>query len=164
MDNKGIFTIENILIMGFSIIIIFSVAPLISENSELNTCMAAVRSEIFVGAEIDSLAVYPEIKFQEYGMKHQRLRGQSTVTFCGMTYKNQGYNPVYKKSMIQIKIYASTPSLNDARDRNCVGDRLNFYARKSICEAFKTENLTNDYYNPAFSDNYMITTGEVEWV
>ncbi len=164
MDNKGILIIENILIMGLSIIIIFSIVPQVFENSELNTCMAAVRSGIFTGAEIDSLAVYPELKFQEYGAKHPRLKGQSTVKFCGLTYKNQGYNPVYKKDMIQIKIYASAPSINDARDRDCVGDRLNFYARKSICEAFKTENLTNNYYNPAYSDNYIFTTCEVEWI
>jgi hypothetical protein len=49
-------------------------------------------------------------------------------------------------------------------DRECIGDRINYYVRRSICKSFKTENLTNIYYNPAFSDNYFITTYDVGWV
>jgi len=45
-----------------------------------------------------------------------------------------------------------------------MGDRINYYARMSIYKAFNKEDLTNIYYNPAFSDNYCITTSEVQWI
>lgn len=63
---------------------------------------------------------------------------------------------------MQLKIHASTPSI-DPDDRGCVGDRINFYARKSISDVFNTQNLTNSLFNPAFSDRYVFTTADVVW-
>ena len=164
MDVNGQFTAEYILILGFGILIAFSFLPKVYEINELNTCMATARDGVLVGSEMDSMATYPEEKYEYYMKYHPRLKIGSSIVFVGLKYTNEGYDPVYKKTKIRLMIIASAPSLRYADDRNCVGDRLNYYARKSICEAYKTENLTNVYYNPAFSDRYYFTSSEVEWV
>jgi hypothetical protein len=95
---------------------------------------------------------------------HPRLKTGSKVTFIRVGHEKGGYDPTYRKNKIKLKIYASAPSLEYFDDRNCIGDRINYYVRKCICDSFNTENLTNIYYNPAFSDRYYITTSEVVWV
>jgi hypothetical protein len=45
-----------------------------------------------------------------------------------------------------------------------MGDRINFNARKSIAQSFKTEKLTNALYNPVFSPKYVFTTADVKWI
>ena len=164
MDFNGQYTAEYILILGFSILVAFSFLPKVYEINELNNCMATARNGVLIGSEMDSLATYPEEKFEYYMKYHPRLKIGSNIVFIGLKYTNEGYDPVYKKTKIRLKITASATSLRYADDRNCVGDRLNYYSRKSICEAYKTEYLTNIYYNPAFSDRYYFTSSEVEWV
>lgn len=126
--------------------------------------MASARSGVLLGSEMDGLAIYPHEKFDNYIDKHPRLKTGSKVTLIGIKYEKEGYDQVYKKDKIKLKIYASAKSVYSYDDRQCIGDRINYYVRRSICKSFKTENLTNIYYNPAFSDNYFITTYDVEWV
>lgn len=45
-----------------------------------------------------------------------------------------------------------------------LGDRINFYARKSVAESFSTSNQTNKLYNPVFSSRYVFTTADVKWI
>ena len=164
MDFHGQYALEYILLLGFSVLVSLSTLTLIYDINELNTIMASARSGVLLGSEMDGLAIYPNEKFEDYDKKHPRLKTGSKVTFIRITYEKEGYDPVYKKKKIKLKIYASTRSVYNKGDRDCIGDRINYYVRRSICKSFYTENLTNTYYNPAFSDNYFITTYDVVWL
>ena len=164
MDFYGQYAIEYILILGFSILVAFSIIPMVYDINELNSIMAAARSGALLGTEMDSLAIYPYETFENYVEIHPRLKTGSKAIFIRLGYEKDGYDSAYRKNKIKLKIYASAPSLKYYDDKNCIGDRINYYVRKSVCDSFNTENLTNIYYNPAFSDRYYITTSEVEWI
>jgi hypothetical protein len=163
-ERNGQLSVEYILIMAVSIIVLLSFFPYAYEINELNTCMAVARNGALEGALMDSFAVYPEDKYEFYMKEHPRLKSVTKIVIVKIDYKKQGFDTKYKRNKIKINVYASAPSLKNPGDRDCAGDRINYYVRKDICEAFKTENLTNLYYNPAFSDKYFITTAEVNWV
>lgn len=163
-ERNGQYSIEYILILGVAIMISYSFLPMVNDFNELTTSMATAQSGALLGTEMDSFGYYPCEKFEQYMEEHPRLKSCSKVVFVRIEYRKMGYDPVYKKTKVQLTIFASAPSIKYARDRNCAGDRINYYARKSICEAYKTEKLTNIYYNPAFSDRYCFTTCEVVWV
>ena len=164
MDFSGQYVLEYVLILGFSILVSTSTLTMVYDINELNTIMASARSGVLLGSEMDSLAIYPTETYDNYIDIHPKLKIGSKVTFIRIFYEKDGYDPVYKKKKIKLKIYASVKSLYNQDDRTCIGDRINYYVRKNICKSFNTENLTNCYYNPAFSDNYFITTYDVGWV
>lgn len=163
-DKNGQLNIEYILLIAISILVILSFFPYLNEINELNICMTVARNGAFEGAIMDSFAVYPEIKYEYYMKEHPRLKSGTKIVIIKLDYIKQGFDPKYQRNKIKIKVFASAPSLRNPSDRDCAGDRINYYIRKNICEAFKTENLTNTYYNPAFSDKYIITTAEVYWI
>jgi hypothetical protein len=164
MDFHGQYVLEYILILGFSILVSLSSLTLVYDINELNTIMASARSGVLLGSAMDGLAIYPHEKFDNYIKKHPRLITGSKIYFIRVIYEKDGYDPIYKRKKIKLKIYASIKSVYNVADRECIGDRINYYVRRSICKSFNTENLTNTYYNPAFSDNYFITTYDVVWV
>ena len=164
MDFSGQYVLEYVLILGFSVLVSLSTLTMVYDINELNTIMASARSGVLLGSEMDSLAIYPIEKYDKYIDKHPRLKTGSKVTFISIFYEKDGYDPVYKKKKIKLRIYASVKSLYNPDDRTCIGDRINYYVRRNICKSYNTENLTNCYYNPAFSDNYFITTYDVGWV
>ena len=164
MDIKGQISIEIILILGFVLIIILGIASFVGEDTELNQAMAAARSGAINGANTDSFAVYPEETFKNYTAEHQRLLSPNNVKIIKIDYKNQGFNDKYNKTKIQLRISASAPSVTSISDRNALGDRVNFYARKSISESFNTSGQTNEMFNPAFSNRYIFTTTDVTWI
>ncbi|WP_321421596.1 hypothetical protein [uncultured Methanobacterium sp.] len=163
MDIKGQLPIEFLLMVGLSVIILIPLTVALSNSVELNQAMSAARTGAIEGAISDSLAVYPTESFQNYTQENQRLLNPSGVKILKITYLNQGFNQSYQKTKIQLKIYASVPSVYNKTDRNCLGDRINFNARKKIAESFNTEDLTNSLYNPAFSKKYVFTTADVQW-
>lgn len=163
-DIHGQLTIEFLMILGFSLIITIPLIMGISGSNELNQAMAASRAGALDGSLSDSLAVYPEDTFKDYEVEHLRLVNPSCVKIIKIDYINQGLSQAYNKTKIQLRIHASAPQVKDKTDRNCLGDRINFYARKKICESFHTENLTNSLFNPAFSNNYVFTTADVRWM
>ena len=163
-DNSGQLSIEYILIVGFMFVISLFIIFQAGDAQELNTAMAAARSGALDGANMDSFAIYPKVTFDEYTTEHSRLTSQSNVKIVRVDYTNFGYNSTYKKIKIQLKIWASSPSVQNPADKNCLGDRMNYNVRKNICEAFKTQNLTNAVFNPAFSNRYVFTTSDVKWV
>lgn len=130
--------------------------------NEMDQAMAAARNGALEGALTGSLAIYPDESFSNYERQHPQLLNPSSVKIVKIDHKDQGFNPTYNRTKIQLKIHAVAPSIK-LEDRGYMGDRINFYTRKSICEAFKTQDLTNSLYNPAFSDRYVFTTGDVEW-
>lgn len=162
-DIQGQLPIEFLIVVGFSLLIIFPLAISLSDSNELNQAISASRVGALQGALSDGLAIYPDDAFKDYELEHLRLINPSGVKIIKIDYLNQGFNPSYQKTKIQLRIHASAPSITEKSDRNCLGDRINFYARKKICESFRTQNLTNAVFNPAFSDNYVFTTTDVQW-
>ena len=164
MDFKGQTSIEFMFLVGFAITITILVFSYALNANELNIAMSAARDGALEGTNINSFAIYSEITFKEYEIEKLRLLYTSNIKIVKIDYKNQGFSNVYKKTKIMLMIYASSPMLSSYVDRNSLGDRINYNARKSITNSFKTHNLTNVYYNPAFSDNYVFTTADVKWV
>lgn len=163
MDSKGQLPIEFLLLVGLSVMVLIPVALGLSKACELNQAMSAARTGALQGAISDGLALYPQESFKNYTSEHPRLLNPSGVKIVKIKYLNQGFHEGYQKTKIQLRIHASAPSITDKTDRNCLGDRINFNARKKITESFKTENLTNSLYNPAFSNRYVFTTTDVTW-
>ncbi len=160
---KGQISAEFIMMVGFMLVVTCAVALFIGEANELTQAMAAARTGAGEGAVADSLAVYSDEAFLNYTVDHTGLLSPSSVKIVKIEYKDQGLNPLYNRTKIQLKIYASAPSVKSA-DKDCIGERINFNARKSICETFNTQNLTNSFFNPAFSSKYVFTTSDVQWV
>jgi Flp pilus assembly pilin Flp len=163
-ENKGWVTIEYILFMGLFVVIVAYGASIVSDLNELNTAMTAAFNGASQGATVDSLAVYPEQSFTDYQKDNPRLLFPSQLKILKIDYKNQGYNASYKRIKIQLRVYVSGASIKNSDDRNCLGDRINFNMRRSITITFNSQNLTNTYYNPAFSNKYVFTTAEVNWI
>ncbi len=164
MEIKGQISIELILIIGFILLVILGIGSFIGTDNELNQAMSAARSGAIEGANTDSFAIYPEESFKNYTSEHKRLLSTSSVQIIEINYVNQGFNEKYNKTKIQLQISASAPSVTDISDRNILGDRVNFYTRKSICESFDTSDQTNEMFNPAFSNRYVFTTTDINWV
>lgn len=70
----------------------------------------------------------------------------------------------FNRTRIQLKIYASSPNIKTKEEKESAGDRINYNVRKSIANSFKTENISNKLFNPAFSNKYSFTTANVVWV
>ena len=164
MEIKGQISIELILIIGFILLIILGIGSFIGTDNELNQAMSAARSGAIEGANTDSFAIYPEEAFKNYTTEHKRLLSTNNVKIIKINNANQGYNEKYNKTKIQLQISASAPSVTDISDKNALGDRVNFYARKSICESFDTPYQTNEMFNPAFSNRYVFTTTDITWI
>lgn len=164
MDARGQVPLEYILIMGFTFIVSLVFLFPVGEQNELNIALASARTGAIEGANMNSFALYPEETFKNYTSDHSSLTKPSTVRIIRIEYRNQGMNSNYQKEKIQIRVYASAPSVRTPGERNCLGDRINYHVRMSISQNFKTENLTNKVYNPAFSPRYVFTTGDVSWV
>lgn len=164
MDHHGQMSAEFIMIICFSIVTTLIFVQACLEAQEINSCMTSARTGVTEGIALDSLAVYPSEKFDSYTKFHPRLKTCSRIVYKGTTYLNLGYDSKYQKTKILIHIKASAPYQMDKTERDCEGDRINYYVRRNICKTFKTENLTNVFYNPAFSDHYYFTTSNIEWV
>lgn len=162
-DINGQLPVEFLIVVGFSVMILFPLSLNLINSNELNQVMSATRVGASQGALSDGLAIYPDDSFKDYKLEHVRLINPSEVKITRVDYVNQGFNPTYQKTKIQLRIHASAPSISDKSDRNCLGDRINFHARKKICETFMTQNLTNSVFNPAFSNRYVFTTSDVRW-
>ncbi len=163
MDIFGQITIEFLLIIGFSLIMILGTVSYIGNEIELIETMSTARSGAIEGANIDSFAIYPEDSFYNSIEKHPRILSPNQVKIIKIDYKNFGFNKYYNKTKIQIHITATAPTVN-LEDKNPLGDRINFYTRKRICESFATSSQTNKEFNPAYSNKYVFTTAEVKWI
>ena len=163
MDINGQISIEFTLFIGFILILVVGILSSVGDDVELVNIMSSARNGALDGANIDSFAIYPEDSFNNSYEIHPRILNPSQVKIINITYKIFGYDAIYNKTKIQIHITASCPTVNDV-DKNPLGDRINFYARKRICESFGTSSQTYPEYNPAFSKKYFITTAEVKWI
>ncbi|MEG3224270.1 MAG: hypothetical protein BME94_01780 [Methanobacteriales archaeon Met13] len=163
MDSRGWISLEYVMMVAVIFIVVFMVASFIGESQEVSLAMAAARSGATLGVNLNSMAIYPDQAFSKYYTKNQRLLLPSRVKIVKIEYKKQGFSSVYQKTKIQIRVHARDPSLKNRDDRNCMGDRINYYVRKDISETFQTEYLSNLAFNPAFSSKYYYTTADVAW-
>ena len=163
-ENNGQISMEFILLIGISFILILSLATFLNNENELNIAMAAARNGAIEGANMDGVAIYPKSSFDDYSNNNQILTYPSSVKIIKIEKTNNGFHDVYNRTRIQLRVYASSPDLKTTSDKNSAGDRINYYVRKNIANSFKTENLSNNLYNPSFSTNYVFTTANVQWV
>ena len=162
-SDRGQISAEFVIITGFIFVLTCMIAFFIGGSNELIFAMAAAKNGADKGAIINSLAVYPEESFANYIENQTILLSPYSVKIVKIDYQIQGFSSLYNRRKIQLRIYAET-TISNLKARNCIGDRINYYARKSISETFNTQNLSNSLFNPAFSDRYYFTTCDVQWI
>ena len=165
IDEKGQITVELLLLISFTLITAIVLANVIMESNELNIAMASARNGAFEGISSNGLAIYPKESYDNYSKdpKKQSLMMEKNIKIVKITQSIKGKDN-FNRTRIQLKIYASSPNVNTKEEKESVGDRINYNVRKSITNSFKTENITNKLFNPAFSNKYSFTTGNVVWV
>ncbi|PKL69139.1 MAG: hypothetical protein CVV28_01795 [Methanobacteriales archaeon HGW-Methanobacteriales-1] len=164
MDNHGNIAIEYMLIVGMAFIISLMVLNFINTEQELDNALGAARSGASEGINMNNFAIYPKETFNTYETEKPTLISPSSIKIVKIEAKNQGYNINYKKTKIQLKVFVSCTKPLNSNEKNSLGDRINFNIRKSISICFKNENLTNSFYNPAFSPKYVFTTADIKWI
>lgn len=165
MDKKGQITVELLLLISFTLITAIILANVALDTNELNVAMTSARNGAFEGVSSNGLAIYPKESYDNYSKdpKKQSLMRMKNIKIVKITQSIKGKDN-FNRTRIQLKIYASSPDVKTKEEKESVGDRINYNVRKSIANSFKTENITNKLFNPAFSNKYSFTTANVVWV
>ena len=165
MDKKGQITVELLLLISFTLITAIILANVVLDTNELNVAMTSARNGAFEGVSSNGLAIYPKESYDNYSKdpKKQSLMRMKNIKIVKITQSIKGKDN-FNRTRIQLKIYASSPDVKTKEEKESVGDRINYNVRKSIANSFKTENITNKLFNPAFSNKYSFTTANVVWV
>lgn len=165
IDKKGQITVELLLLISFALITAILIANVMVDSNELNIAMESARNGAFEGISSSGLAIYPKESFDNYSKdpKKQPLMKTKNIKIVKITQSVKGKDN-FNRTRIQLKIYASSPNLKTKEEKESMGDRINYNVRKSITNSFKTENITNKLFNPAFSNKYSFTTANVVWV
>ena len=165
MDEKGQITVELLLLISFTLITAIILANIALDTNELNVAMTSARNGAFEGVSSNGLAIYPKESYDNYSKdpKKQSLMRMKSIKIVKITQSIKGKDN-FNRTRIQLKIYASSPDVKTKEEKESVGDRINYNVRKSIANSFKTENITNKLFNPAFSNKYSFTTANVVWV
>ena len=165
MDEKGQITVELLLLISFTLITAIILANVALDTNELNVAMTSARNGAFEGVSSNGLAIYPKESYDNYSKdpKKQSLMRMKNIKIVKITQSIKGKDN-FNRTRIQLKIYASSPDVKTKEEKESVGDRINYNVRKSIANSFKTENITNKLFNPAFSNKYSFTTANVVWV
>ncbi len=165
IDKKGQITVELILLLSFAIITAMILANAVMDGNELSMAMASARIGAYEGISSNGLAIYPKESFDNYTMdpKKQSMMREKSIKIVKITETEKGKDN-FNRTRIQLKVYASCPTIKTKEEKESVGDRINYNVRKSITNSFKTENITNKLFKPAFSNKYSFTTANVVWV
>ena len=165
MDTKGQITVELLLLISFALISAILLANAIIDANELNVAMASARDGAFEGISSNGLAIYPKESYDNYSkdFKKQPLLREKNIKIVKINQTIKGHDN-FNRNRIQLKIYASSPDVKTKEEKEAIGDRINYNVRKSITQSFKSENITNKLFNPAFSNKYSFTTANVVWV
>lgn len=160
MDKKGQLTSEFLFIIGILLTIIISASVFTLHEHELNVAMAAARNGVLEGLDSDSVSVYREKIYKEYEQSKEGLLEINSIKLVKINYTKMGYDERYGKEKIQFNVTVS----GDVNYETSAGDRINYYLRKSLATSFNSIDLTNDLYNPVFSNHYIFTTAKVKWI
>lgn len=165
IDKKGQMTVELLLLVSFTLITTILLTNVIMDSNELNVAMASARNGAFEGATSNGLAIYPKETYDNYSKdpKKQSLMKTKNIKIVKISQSIKGKD-TFNRTRIQLKIYASSPNIKTKEEKESAGDRINYNVRKSIANSFKTENISNKLFNPAFSNKYSFTTANVVWV
>ena len=165
LDDKGQITVELILILSFIIIIIISITSIAGSANEMNMAMLAAEQGAFNGASGNGMAIFPQESYKNYSgnIEKQGMLNPKYIHIINIKKTEKGKDSL-NKTRIQLKVYASSPNIQTKEEKESLGERINYNMRKSIVDSFKSENISNKLYNPAFSDSYSFTTANVEWV
>lgn len=161
-DMQGILTIESILLFAALSIVSTIILNEVIDSFELINAMQAARIGAENGIIMNNLAIYPKNSFDDYEETEELLKTRN-IQIIKIDYTIQEYSDKYHRQKIQIKTYAKGPILK-ATNKEKLGERINYNIRKNIGATFHTENLSNIYANPAFSNKYYFTTADVKWV
>ena len=164
-DEKGQITVELLLLISFTLISAMILANVILDSNELNIAMDSARNGAYEGTFSNELAIYPKESYDNYSKdpKKQSLMREKNIKIVQIIQTDKGKDN-FNRTRIQLKIYASSPDIKTKEEKESAGDRINFNVRRSITKSFKTENITNKLFNPAFSNKYSFTTANVVWV
>ena len=164
-DKKGQITVELLLLISFALITAIVLANVVVESNELNMAMASARNGAYEGTFSNELAIYPKETYDNHSKnpKKQSLMREKNIKIVKISQSIKGKDN-FNRTRIQLKIYASSPDIKTKEEKESAGDRINYNVRRSITNSFKTENITNKLFNPAFSNRYSFTTANVVWV
>lgn len=163
-DEKGQISAEYLLLMGVLIIVlILSIIFVVGEN-ELNIAMGAARNGVIEGIGTSSAALYPIDTYNEYSDSQSNLMQPYSVEVVNISYYELGMDNNYNKKKIQFRVYAKASDQFTNKERDSIGDRINYNLRKSIAISFNSTSSTNKLYNPVFSPHYVYTTANIKWV
>ena len=165
IDEKGQISAELLLLISFTLIAAMILSNVIMDSNELNIAMASARNGAFEGISSSGLAIFPKETYDNYSKdsKKQSLMRTKNIKIVKISQSIKGKD-AFNRTRIQLKVYASSPTVKTKEEKESVGDRINYNVRKSITNSFKTENITNRLFNPAFSNKYSFTTANVVWV
>lgn len=164
-DEKGQITVEFMLLISIALIGAILLANVIMDSNELNIAMASARNGAFEGASSNGIAIFPKESYENYSKdpKKQSLMKAKDIKIVKISQSIMGKD-TFNRTRIQLKIYASSPSIKTKEEKESMGDRINYNIRKNIVNSFKTENISNKLFNPAYSNKYSFTTANVVWI
>ena len=163
-EQKGILTIESLLLFATLSIVSIIILTEVTNSFELINAMQAARIGAENGIIMNNLAIYPKNSFEDYDEETEELLKTRTIKIIKIEYQIQEYNYKYQRQKIQLKAYVKCPISLKTSLKEKLGERINYNMRKNICATFNTENLSNIYSNPSFSDTYYFTTADVKWI
>jgi hypothetical protein len=163
-DNKGQGSLEFLFLISFALILVLLLANFLAEENDFALAMAAARDGINLGASEDKIAIYEESAYDKYINSNVLLTHPNAIKIVKIETVNRGYDSRYNRTSIQIRVFASSSSLVKNEDKVSAGDRITYNVRKSITMTFNTSKLSNNLYNPCFSNYYVFTTSNVQWV
>jgi len=161
--DRGQAAAEYMMLAGISALLAILFAGQIQLQLELMEAHTAARTGASEGALTDTIAVYPGVTFDEYQSSKPELLEPSSVRVVRVELTDDGYSSTYRMRKFRLRAWLSGPPMKPSL-RESISDRVNFCMRRSISRTFGTENLTNTYHNPAFSDHCVFTTSEAVWV
>lgn len=163
-ENKGQGSLEFLFLISFSLVLVLSLANFLSYDNDLNLAMSAAKNGINLGASEDRMAIYEESAYDKYTNNNNVLTHPNAIKIVKIETVNRGYDSRYNRTSIQIRVFASSPTIIKNEDKVSAGDRITYNIRKSITITFDTSKLTNNLYNPCFSKHHVFTTSNVQWV
>jgi hypothetical protein len=164
LENNGQLTIEFLFLISFTLVLILAVVNIISYENDLNLAMAAARTGANFASNENTVAIYDDTAYQKYSENNTLLTHPNAIKIVKIDKLNRGFDSRYNRTSIQLRIYASSPTLLSRDDRLSAGERINYNVKKSITLTFNTNKLTNTLYNPCFSNQHVYTTANVQWV
>ncbi|MCD7781147.1 MAG: hypothetical protein LUG89_00380 [Methanosphaera sp.] len=157
MNNKGQIVVEYILLVFVILVVLISITNMILSQTEENTIITAAHTGIQNGVDKNGYAMYYNDTYNKYQESYQALLMPTTIDIVKIDSYIDGKN-------MEIQVTLHTSRSLTSQEKYILGSRINYYLRKSITDTFNKTNESNTYYDPAYSNNYIITTRNVRWI